>query len=432
MKTNKRSIPTNKNSLKKRLPRSNKTSSANLGSSLERWIFHIIFGLTTIFVIVYIIIHYWRYPDTDIETKNTKKENIIIPQISEIASLEPLLPAYKPNQQPKTYIEILPTKYQWKIGIKQDRRVVFGTEVIFDKYERESGDPSGILGRPKSLVTVENILQKHPLTQATRSTLSSLEKTMIYLQQTEQCKEKPIFLSMANAGDSLYWQLVENFVYTMAKFGISDCAMVICVTDPKCMQLCKDSFFPCFDYGYENQPIPSVMEQIATVKLLHIPKALSQGVSVFMLDLDVGFLANPMLMVKVFQENVEVDIFVQEDYLFIMNRTKAGWKQWYTEPLPNIGLFLVRGNEKTSDMFTIAWERYLKWTDPTQRDLPGKDQNHVLEAMRIGRGKFGLKYAYFSNDTAPLLDKMCQHKSRNTELGGLVSYCISYISHTVL
>jgi len=35
------------------------------------------------------------------------------------------------------------------------------------------------------------------------------------------------------------------------------------------------------------------MEQIGEVKLLHIPRALQRGVDIFMLDLDVGFLANP-------------------------------------------------------------------------------------------------------------------------------------------
>lgn len=47
------------------------------------------------------------------------------------------------------------------------------------------------------------------------------------------------------------------------------------------------------------------------VKLLHIPQALTRGVDVFMLDLDVGFLASPQYMVKVFEETPIVDIFIQ-------------------------------------------------------------------------------------------------------------------------
>ncbi len=42
-----------------------------------------------------------------------------------------------------------------------------------------------------------------------------------------------------------------------------------------------------------------------------------------------------------------------------MNRTTAGWRTWYTEPLPNIGVFFVRGNSKTVKMFDIAWKDYL-------------------------------------------------------------------------
>lgn len=57
-----------------------------------------------------------------------------------------------------------------------------------------------------------------------------------------------------------------------------------------------------------------------------------------MLDLDVGFLADPMLTVKAFKETPRVDIFVQEDMIFVMNRSQAAWKTWSTEPLPNIGI----------------------------------------------------------------------------------------------
>jgi hypothetical protein len=101
-----------------------------------------------------------------------------------------------------------------------------------------------------------------------------------------------------------------------------------------------------------------------------------------------------------------------------MNRTKAGWKQWFTEPLPNIGLFLCRGNNKTARVFEIAWQKYLVMDDPWEKAQPGKDQNHVLDAMRIGRGEFGLKYAYFSNATAPLLDKLVLNHGNVMELGG--------------
>jgi hypothetical protein len=101
-----------------------------------------------------------------------------------------------------------------------------------------------------------------------------------------------------------------------------------------------------------------------------------------------------------------------------MNRTRAGWKSWFTEPLPNIGLFLCRGNNKTARVFEISWEKYKLMEDPVEKSQPGKDQNHVLDAMRIGRGEFGLKYAYFSNYTAPLMDKLVMNHGNVMELGG--------------
>lgn len=57
-------------------------------------------------------------------------------------------------------------------------------------------------------------------------------------------------------------------------------------------------------------------------------------------------------------------------------------------------------------------------SDAESKAHPGKDQNHVLEAMRIGRGTFGLKYAYLTNNTAPLLDKLVLFNSNLYELGG--------------
>ena len=54
------------------------------------------------------------------------------------------------------------------------------------------------------------------------------------------------------------------------------------------------------------------------VKLLHIPQALTRGVDVFMLDLDVGFLASPQYMVKVFEETPIVDIFIQVLFIIVL------------------------------------------------------------------------------------------------------------------
>ena len=349
----------------------------------------------------------------------------------------------------KEWIQIMPTPK--KTQLKQDRRVVI-REANIKPLQRAPGPPSNELGRPKSYIAAQEVLRKHPLFGILReeSTVPesqdvaalhasvgmedevcgprSICRTMLSLSQQPECQHLPIFLTMASVGDELYWQLIENFVYTLVKFELVQCALVICVSDAYCMKLCRESLFPCFDYRrpvptpyqqkkYHLSLKPSVMESIAELKLYHIPQALLQGVHTFMLDLDVGFLNDPRHMIQPFFEVPTIDIFVQQDYLFIMNRSKAGWKQWFTEPLPNIGMFLVRGNNKTHAVFSHAWRKYQDMIDPKVREQPGKDQNHVLDGMRVGRGTFGLRYAYFSNSTAALMDKIVQ-KWRGVELGG--------------
>ena len=199
---------------------------------------------------------------------------------------------------------------------------------------------------------------------------NGLDKLMSRLQQQPQCKGKPIFVAMASVLNELYWQLVQNFIYTMTEFNLSDCAVMICVSDHNCMQRCKQSLFPCFAYQYENvYDAPSLspssrrsisaLEQIANLKLYYLPKALKLGVYLFILDLDVGFIHNPMELVNYhLQHKKDVDILVQYDWGFEMDRTVEKWKTWYVEPIANIGLFLCKGNKHTLAMFKRAWESY--------------------------------------------------------------------------
>ena len=148
------------------------------------------------------------------------------------------------------------------------------------------------------------VLERHPLfdpafaaLQQTALTTTKqplgLPDVMEYMSHRPECHRHPIITSMARVGDDLYAALIENFVYSMVKFNVSDCTLVICVTDPKCIKLCTDNRFPCYDYHSTVTPLPSVMEQIGEVKLKHVAAALTKGVDVFMLDLDVGFLASP-------------------------------------------------------------------------------------------------------------------------------------------
>ena len=124
---------------------------------------------------------------------------------------------------------------------------------------------------------------------------------------------------------------------------------------------------------------------------------MAKGVDVFMLDLDVGFLGNPSHVIQLFYETPKIDIFVEEDFIFIMNREmwlKEGVKVWQTDMLPNIGLFLCRGNEKVAKVFRMAWEKYQKMDNIESKRNPGKDQNHVLEVGLLGNPITDCSYSY--------------------------------------
>jgi hypothetical protein len=250
-----------------------------------------------------------------------------------------------------------------KTGVRQDLRVIL-PDLDYAPFTRPPGDPSNVLGAPRAYVAVRKRLEDLPLLSFLRDTTtkqggqSSLESTMVYLHSLPMCADKPVFLTMATVGDDLYWQLIENYVYTMVKFDTVECSIVVCVSDPKCVRLCDENFFPCFNFKSEVNPLPSVMEQIGELKLFHVPRALESGVDVFMLDLDVGFLYSPMVLVKAFYATPHVDIFVQEDIIWVMNRSAAAWKTWTSQMLPNIGMFLCRGNNKTARVFSIAWGHY--------------------------------------------------------------------------
>ena len=139
---------------------------------------------------------------------------------------------------------------------------------------------------PKALTDARQLLDNHPFHRLPLNNSADkmlLEDAMFYLSSQPQCKNVPIFTSMAQIGSDLYWQLIQNFVYTMVKFRLSDCSVMICVTDQFCMDMCKKSGFPCLYYDHEHfnpdVPLPSALEQIAQLKLLHLPKALKLGVS---------------------------------------------------------------------------------------------------------------------------------------------------------
>lgn len=306
------------------------------------------------------------------------------------------------------------TNYQKETPQAIEHQVVELLESHFDDYEHD-------------LQKVQELLSQHPIRFLEKEKLQGpnrmkLEEVMSFLQAHKNCDKKPIIMSMASVGTDLYWQLIENFVYSMVKFDFISCSIMVCVSDPKCMKLCDESTFPCYDYRHEDfnpgKSVPSVMEQIGELKLKHTPKALNEGVNIFVLDLDVGFIGNPTSVVNQFMASRN-DVYVQKDISFVMNRSLEGWRTWYTVPLPNIGLFMCKGNKKTVKMFAIAWQDYQTITAPIKHN-PGKDQNKVVNAMRSVRWSDNLRWAYVPENAAVLLDKIYKFQvgKKTYELGG--------------
>ena len=322
-----------------------------------------------------------------------------------------------PTQPPVDYgpnIYPLVSHMTWKTGPRQDLRIdlprIVDTGSVSEQAARRLrhnfsatgvATTSTVDARARNVQDARDVLSRHPLWQPEYVALQNaalaatqrppdLPAVIEYLGRRPECRQHPVMLSMATVGDDLYAALIETFVYSMVKFNVSDCTLVICVSDPKCLKLCADNRFPCYDYRSLQSPLPSVMEQIGEVKLLHVGKALAKGVDVFMLDLDVGFLASPKGgrvgttghpspraasslasrfiplpdVIRMFYDTPKIDIFVQEDFIFIMNRRmwlKEGVKTWFTDMLPNIGLFLCRGNDKVVKVFEHAWVKVRDW-----------------------------------------------------------------------
>ena len=69
-----------------------------------------------------------------------------------------------------------------------------------------------------------------------------------------------------------------------------------------CMDMCQSNGFECYGYYPTTNPgsfvpVVPVMEQVATVKLHYMSQLLMNGVNVMLMDLDVGFLRDPMGLV---------------------------------------------------------------------------------------------------------------------------------------
>ena len=166
------------------------------------------------------------------------------------------------------YIRTLPGG---KDKLRTDYRVIL-PEFEYQVFKRPPGKPSGTYGKPRGYIDALARLQALSYFTYINDTVP-LATTLQYIKSQPQCHNKPVFLTMATVGDELYWQLIENFIYTMIRFDLIECALVVCVSDDKCMKLCSENSFPCYNF-HSTQTVNThiVMEQIAELKLYHLPK----------------------------------------------------------------------------------------------------------------------------------------------------------------
>jgi hypothetical protein len=83
-----------------------------------------------------------------------------------------------------------------------------------------------LLGEPWGYIEARNSLKNHIIyneehIQKNNEKKMSLEEIMLVIKGQELCKNVPIFLTMATVGDPLYWQLIENFVFSAVKFEVN-------------------------------------------------------------------------------------------------------------------------------------------------------------------------------------------------------------------
>ena len=119
-----------------------------------------------------------------------------------------------------THIKIMPTD---KIPIKKDRRVVLTLQNYDNRNSLKAIDsynstPTFQVGSPRELLHANRVLQAHPFFHRPPSlNASCLEDVLVFIKEQSQCARSPVFLGMATVGEDLYWQLIENYFYTLVK-----------------------------------------------------------------------------------------------------------------------------------------------------------------------------------------------------------------------
>mmetsp|Transcript_29431 Transcript_29431/g.49682 ORF Transcript_29431/g.49682 Transcript_29431/m.49682 type:complete len:466 (-) Transcript_29431:695-2092(-) len=117
-----------------------------------------------------------------------------------------------------------------------------------------------------------------------------------------------------------------------------------------------------------------------------------------LLDLDVGFLRNPMILYEGFMENPDIQIICQMDIGWGQDKFKG--MSWRLFPRTNFGLFIVKAHIRTVQTFERGWILYMKMPE-ANKNVVAKDQSIIHGAMqtikwRYGGGKYtGLNFSFF-------------------------------------
>lgn len=166
---------------------------------------------------------------------------------------------------------------------------------------------------------------------------------------------------------------------------------MVCLSDPNCIKKCKEADFPCFDYVYPNQNA-HIFEQVAAIKLRHTALALDKGVNIMLLDLDVGFLKDPLILFEGFLEYDNIQVRTQMDIGWGMDKNQG--MTWTTFPRANFGLFLVKGTKISALLFHRAWEKYENMPEKNKK-VVAKDQSVLQGSLSYGRWKYDYNFSYF-------------------------------------
>lgn len=116
---------------------------------------------------------------------------------------------------------------------------------------------------------------------------------------------------------------------------------------------------------------------IAILKLRVLQDVLKKGISIFVVDLDVGFLHNPITTIQnTLKISPEIEVLLQKDITFSMAQAPHLYLTWTTSRVLNIGIMFTKSSPNTILAYDKAWNDY--WSSTSfRRGQPGFDQQFL-------------------------------------------------------